>query len=87
MMMGSTARKLIIAIALFAFIAAWVGVVITYMSTDSVASFTIAVTIAALATEALFWVAAVIGGWTIFANRKALWKRLTGQSKHKTEAS
>jgi ABC-type maltose transport system permease subunit len=85
--MGPTARKLIITLALLAFIATWVGVVITHMSTDSVTAFTIAVTIAALATEALFWVAAVIGGWTIFANRKALWNRLTGRNKPDTETT
>lgn len=78
--MTAILRKLVLGLAGVAFLAAWVGVVITYLSTDSIAAFTIAVTIAALATEALFWSLAVIGGWTVFANRKRLWRRLTGQT-------
>lgn len=79
--MGKTLRKFIALVAGLAFLAAWAGTIITYLSTDSIAAFTIALTIAALATEILIWVAAILGGWTMFANRRALWQRLTGQRK------
>ena len=68
-----------------AFLAAWTGVFVVHSMTDDVTAFTIAVTIAAFATEALIWVAAFIGGWTIFANRKAFWTKMTGSSKAETE--
>lgn len=71
-------RQLGLAMAILFFAAAWAGVVLTYFSTDSIAAFTIAVTVAALATEALLWALAIIGGWTLFANRRKLWQKLTG---------
>ncbi|WP_421785586.1 hypothetical protein [Hyphobacterium sp.] len=72
-------RKAALVVAFLAFGGAWTGVVITYFSTDSIVAFTIAVTIAALATEVLVWALAIIGGWTLFANRQRLWNRITGQ--------
>jgi hypothetical protein len=44
-------------------------------------------TFAAIATELLFWVAAAVGGWTIYASRKALWTRLTGRAKPEMETA
>ncbi|WP_421792686.1 hypothetical protein [Hyphobacterium sp.] len=84
--MTSFIRKLVLVLAGLATVGAWAGVVITYMSTDSIAAFTVAVTIAAIATEVLFWSLAVIGGWTAFANRKRLWRRLTGQAATEDQA-
>ncbi|SDM86077.1 hypothetical protein [Maricaulis salignorans] len=77
--MGPVLRKFTIGIALVCFIGAWAGVVIAKLTTDSLAIFTLAVTAAALATEALIWVAAILGGWSIFANRRAIWDRMRGR--------
>ncbi|WP_300544493.1 hypothetical protein [Maricaulis sp.] len=77
--MGTTLRKLMISLAVAAFAGAWMGVAITWLSTEGIGAFTVAVTIAALATEVLIWVLAIAGGWTVFANRKRLWSRLTGR--------
>ncbi|WP_339741522.1 hypothetical protein [uncultured Maricaulis sp.] len=77
--MGVSMRKIVIGIALLFVIGAWAGVVIAKLTTDSLAVFTLAVTAAALATEALIWVAAILGGWSIFANRRAIWDRLRGR--------
>ncbi|MEE2525441.1 hypothetical protein V0U79_03610 [Hyphobacterium sp. HN65] len=73
-------RQLGLAMSVLFFVAAWAGVIITYFSTDSIAAFTVAVTVAALATEILVWALAIIGGWTLFANRRKLWDRLTGDA-------
>ncbi|WP_420431044.1 hypothetical protein [Hyphobacterium sp.] len=72
-------RQAALFLAILAFTGAWIGVVVTYFSTDSIAAFTVAVTIAALATEALIWALAIVGGWTLFANRQRLWNRIAGQ--------
>jgi hypothetical protein len=72
-------RKAALVLAFAAFGAAWASVIVTYFVTDSTTAFVIAVTIAALATEALFWILAIIGGWAVFANRKKLWNRFFGQ--------
>ena len=40
-----------------------------------------AVIAAAFSTEAAIWVGAVLLGWTAFANRAQLWRRLTGQAE------
>lgn len=71
-------RKAVLVLAAIVFAGAWAGVVVTYVSTDSITAFTIAVTIAALATEGLVWALALIGGWTLFANRRKFWQKLTG---------
>tara|TARA_R110000868_G_scaffold120773_4_gene320628 strand:- start:4703 stop:4963 length:261 start_codon:yes stop_codon:yes gene_type:complete len=72
-------RKFIIVIAFLVVAGAWAGVVIAKLTSDSLAIFTAAVTVAALATEAFVWIAAIIGGWSIFANRKAVWDRVRGR--------
>lgn len=73
-------RKALLVLAFAAFGAAWAGVIVTYFIADSTAAFVVAVTFAALATEALFWTLAIIGGWAVFANRKKLWNRFFGQT-------
>lgn len=77
--MGKQIRKLVLSLAVLAFLAAWAGVVVVYAGEQGVAAFTVAVTIAAFATEALIWALAFIAGWSVFANRKAIWARLTGR--------
>lgn len=77
--MGRQMRKLILSLAVLVCAAAWIGVVVTFMSTDDVTVITIAVTVAALASEALIWALALIAGWSIFANRKAFLARLFGR--------
>jgi Na+/phosphate symporter len=79
--MGKSLRKFVASLAVLGFVAAWAGVLITWMSTDSIAAITLAVTIAAFATEALIWAGVFIFGWTMFANRKAFWSRISGRSK------
>lgn len=76
--MTGTIRKGVLVLAILAFAAGWTGVVFTYFATDSIAAFTVAVTVAALATEGLVWALAIVGGWTLFANRQRLWNRLFG---------
>lgn len=78
--MGKTLRKFILGLAVLACLGAWAGVAVAYLNDASVAQFAVAVTIAALATEALIWALAFITGWTVFANRKAVWARLTGKN-------
>lgn len=72
-------RKVVLVLAFATFGAAWTGVIVTYFVSDSTTAFVVAVTIAALATEALFWILAIIGGWAVFANRQKLWNRFFGQ--------
>ncbi len=77
--MSGLIRRLIIGGGIVMFVLAWLGVAMVHISTDNTAAFIAAVTIAALATEALFWILAIIGGWAVFANRKKLWNRFFGQ--------
>lgn len=76
--MNPLIRRSLLVMMAFAVTAAWAGVVVTYLTTESVAAFTIALTIAAIATEVLVWLLAIIGGWSLFANRKRLWNRFFG---------
>ncbi|WP_300527326.1 hypothetical protein [Maricaulis sp.] len=84
--MGKQVRKLVLSLAVLVCIGAWAGVVATFQTTDDIATKTIALTIAALATEGLIWALAIIGGWSMFANRKALFARLFGRKKATKEA-
>lgn len=77
--MSGLVRRLIIGGSVVMFVLAWLGVAVVHVTTDSTAVFVVAVTIAALATEALFWILAIFGGWAVFANRKKLWNRVFGQ--------
>ena len=85
--MGKFIRKLVLTLVVLAFLAAWAGVVVTYFTTDGIAAFTVAVTIAAIATEALFWIGAVVGGWTLLASRRAFFARLAGKKAEPEESS
>jgi len=77
--MGKQLRKLILGLAVLAFVSAWISAVATFIATDDVAPITISVTLAAFATEALIWALAILAGWSVFANRKTLFARLTGR--------
>ena len=77
--MGPVIRRFALIAFFLVLLTAWAGAAAAYFLSDSVAVFTIALTIAALATEAFIWCLALIGGWSIFANRKRLWRRLTGR--------
>ncbi|PWE18855.1 hypothetical protein DDZ18_04500 [Marinicauda salina] len=57
---------------------AWAGVAAVWAADMPTAIFTAAVVVAAFATEGAIWVAAVVLGWSLFENRRALWRRLTG---------
>jgi hypothetical protein len=83
-MMGKQIRKLLLSLSILAFVGAWTGVAIVYAGDYSVTAFTIAVTIAAFATEALIWALAFIAGWSVFANRKAVWARFFGRKPEVT---
>lgn len=84
--MGKHARKLILGLVILICAGAWINLAVTFTSTDDLAARTIAATIAALATEALIWALAMIAGWSIFANRKAFWARITGKRKSAEES-
>lgn len=45
-----------------------------------VAKWTAMVTVSAVATEATIWVGAFTLGWSVFANRRRLWARITGKA-------
>ena len=75
-MIRETRRYLVIVAALVC-LAAWIAVPSAYYLTDSRALFIAAVTAAAFTTEVLFWTGALVGGWTVFENRRKIWRRLT----------
>jgi hypothetical protein len=77
--MKKTIRRLVLALAGLVCLAAWGGVAWAYFAGVGVAGFTLAVTIAAVATEAFIWALALVAGWSIFANRKKLWAKITGR--------
>ena len=70
-------RKHLVIIAALVCLAAWLSIPAAHFLTDSRALFIAAVTAAALTTEAFFWIAALIGGWTVFENRRKIWRRMT----------
>lgn len=65
--------------AAFALIA-WAGAAAAFLTETGTGVFTAAVVIAALATEAAFWLGAVLLGWKVFESRKRLWSRLGGRA-------
>jgi len=61
-------------------VAAWLAVAAAWAFFEpTVAAWTVLVTIAAIATEAVFWVGGVLLGWTAFANRARIWRAVTGR--------
>lgn len=62
----------------------WVGLGLA-LFLDAPRTLTISlVAAAAIGTEGLFWLGAVLLGWSVFSNRRSIWGRLTGQKNEKT---
>ena len=70
-------KPLILTAAALAVLAAWTTVTITYFLGFGVGPWTVVVTIAALTTEAAFWVAAAVLGVTVIQARHEIWRWLT----------
>ena len=80
MTFGETTRRVLAGLAIIACAASWVTVGLAWSLDWPHSIFIASVFAAAFATEAVIWVGAVLLGWTAFANRARLWKRLTGQA-------
>ena len=78
MTFGETARRALFVLALFGCMTSWIVLGFAWALDWSQPIFVGAVVAAAVSTELVFWVGAVVLGWTVFANRARLWKRLTG---------
>lgn len=71
------ARWIILTLAGFILVGAWAAVAIAYFFFDpTIVVWTGFVTVAALATEGFFWVAAGVFGWGFLAKRRAALGRL-----------
>lgn len=78
MTLGESLRRIGAAAAIAACCVAWTVVGASFWLDWSRPVQIGAIIAAALATELTFWLGAVLLGWTAFANRGQLWKRLTG---------
>lgn len=78
MTLGQTLRRSIALIVVLACAASWMTLGAAFAFDWPRAVKFGAVFAAALSTEGLLWVGAVLLGWTAFANRAQLWKRITG---------
>ncbi len=80
MTFGETARRVLAGLMITVCAASWLtlggALLFDWPRTVVVA----AVFAAAFSTEAVIWIGAVLLGWTAFANRARLWKRLTGHT-------
>jgi hypothetical protein len=70
-------KPLIFAAAGATVAAAWAAVAVTYFLGFKVGAWTVIVTIAALTTEAAFWVSAAVLGVTVIQARNDIWRWLT----------
>ncbi len=80
MSFGQTARRVIFGLAVVICAASWISLGLAWALDWPQAIFIATVFAAAFSTEAMFWVGAVVLGWTAFANRAELWKKFTGGS-------
>ncbi len=78
MSFGETARRVIFGLVALGCVASWVTLGLAWAFDWPTPIFVAAVIAAAVSTEGLFWIGAIVLGWTAFANRARLWKRLTG---------
>jgi hypothetical protein len=78
MTFGETARRVLFGLAVVACAASWVTLGLAWGLDWPQPIFIGAVFAAAFSTEAVIWIGAVVLGWTAFANRARLWRRLTG---------
>ena len=67
-------KPLLLAAAALTVAAAWTTVAVTYFLGFKVGAWTVVVTIACLATEGAFWVAAGILGVTVIQARRDIWR-------------
>jgi hypothetical protein len=70
-------KPLILTAAGLSVVAAWTAVAVSYFLGAKIVAWTIVVTIAALTTEAAFWVAAAVLGVTVIQARHEIWRWLT----------
>ncbi len=80
MTFGQTARRVLFGLAVVICLASWASLGLAWAFDWPRPIFITTVFAAALSTEAVFWVGAVVLGWTAFANRAQLWKKITGGS-------
>jgi len=80
MSFGETARRVVFGLMAVACAASWIALGLAWALDWPTQIFVGAVIAAALTTEGLIWIGAIVLGWTAFANRARLWKRLTGQT-------
>ena len=81
MSMSSKLRIGLLGVAVAAVAVSWASAGAAYFLDAPRAIFVLALIAAALATEALFWLAMFVLGWTAFANRHWLVRRFTGAPK------
>lgn len=82
-MSGKWMRRGLFGLALAVCIGCWAftfGSLIVF-GHPGVAKWTAMVTVSAIATEATIWVGAFTLGWSMFANRRRLWARITGSGR------
>lgn len=85
MTFGETARRVLFGLALVVCLVAWSAFGLAWV-VDLGRSFKITTFVVALvATDTAFWLGAAVLGWTAFANRGRLWRKLTGSGKAETE--
>ncbi len=77
----NTVRIALAGIAVLAVCAAWAGVGAAYFLDAPRSVFVIAVIIAALATEAAFWIVLFVLGWSAVANRHWLVRLFSGAQR------
>jgi len=78
MTLGQTMRRTLFGLAILACLVTWSALGTSFLLDLDRGYKIAAVLAAAVATEIAFWMGAVLLGWTAFANRARLFKRLTG---------
>lgn len=85
MTFGETTRRVVFVLMLIICLVSWSAFGLAW-AMDLGRSFKItAFVIALVATDTAFWLGAALLGWTAFANRGRLWRKLTGGGKAETE--
>ena len=77
-------KPLVLAAAGVGVLAAWTAVAVSYFLGAKIVAWTIVVTVAALTTEAAFWVAAGVLGVTVIQARHDIWRWLTRPLRSRT---
>jgi hypothetical protein len=82
MMQAKWIRRGLFGVALAVAVACWAWTFgsLALFGHPGVAKWTAMVTVSALATEVTIWVGAFALGWSMFANRRRLWARITGRT-------